>query len=110
MLEAVIADTKLSVTSLRVDGGMSQNLMFMQSLANTTGLNIEISPVTEATTLGTAFLAGIAVGTWPSINQATGTTKPAKVVTPTQKLDRAQWHEAITRSRGWIQSLSSLDF
>ena len=110
MLEAVIADTKLSVSSLRVDGGMSQNLTFMQSLANTTGLNIEISPVAEATTLGAAFLAGIAVGTWPSISQATSTTKPAKVVTPTLKLDRAQWHEAITRSRGWIPSLSSLDF
>jgi glycerol kinase len=110
MLEAVIADTKLSVSSLRVDGGMSQNLTFTQSLANTTGLNIEISPVAEATTLGAAFLAGVAVGTWPSISQATSTTKPAKVVTPTLKLDRAQWHEAITRSRGWIPSLSSLDF
>ena len=110
MLEAVIADTKLSVSSLRVDGGMSQNLTFTQSLANTTDLNIEISPVAEATTLGAAFLAGIAVGTWPSISQATSTTKPAKVVTPTLKLDRAQWHEAITRSRGWIPSLSSLDF
>ena len=110
MLEAVIADTNLSVSSLRVDGGMSQNQTFTQSLANATGLNVEISPVAEATTLGAAFLAGIAVGTWPSIEQATSTAKPANVVTPTEKLDRAQWHEAITRSRGWIASLSSLDF
>ena len=110
MLEAVVADTGLSVSSLRVDGGMSQNQTFTQSLANATGLNIEISPVAEATTLGSAFLAGIAVDTWTSIEQATSTAKPAKIVNPTEKLDRAQWHEAIDRSRGWIASLSSLDF
>ena len=110
MLEAVVADTGLSVSSLRVDGGMSQNQTFTQSLANATGLNIEISPVAEATTLGSAFLAGIAVDTWTSIEQATSTAKPAKIVNPTEKLDRAQWHEAIDRSHGWIASLSSLDF
>lgn len=110
MLEAVIADTKLSISSLRIDGGMSQNQTFTQALANATGLNIEISPIAEATTLGTAFLAGLAVGTWPSISQATDTAKPAKVLSPTTQLDRAQWHEAIERSRGWIASLSSLDF
>ncbi len=110
MLQAVISDTQVSVNSLRVDGGMSQNPTFVQSLANTTGLNIEVSPVVEATTLGTAFLAGVAVGVWPSISHATSTTKPARIVSPTLKLDRAQWHEAITRSRGWIPSLSSLDF
>lgn len=110
LLEAVIADTKLSVKSLRIDGGMSQNQTFTQSLANATGLNIEISSVAEATTLGAAFLAGVAVGIWSSIGQATSTAKPAKIVIPTRKLDRAQWHEAIDRSRGWIASLSSLDF
>ena len=67
MLEAVVADTGLSVSLLRVDGGMSQNQTFTQSLANATGLNIEISPVAEATTLGSAFLAGISVDTWTSI-------------------------------------------
>ena len=110
LLEAVIADTKLSVKSLRIDGGMSQNQTLTQSLANATGLNIEISSVAEATTLGAAFLAGVAVGIWSSIGQATSMAKPAKIVIPTRKLDRAQWHEAIDRSRGWIASLSSLDF
>ena len=110
MLEAVVADTKLSITTLRIDGGMSRNPTFVAALANTTGLNVEVSPVVEATTLGAAFLAGIAMGVWESIDQATQTQKPTKIVTPNATTNRAQWHEAIGRSRGWIAPLSSLNF
>ena len=110
MLEAVVADTKLSISTLRVDGGMSRNPPFIQALANTTGLNVEVSPVVEATTLGAAFLAGVAVGVWGSINQAAETQKPAQIVTQNATTNRAQWHEAISRSRGWIAPLSSLNF
>lgn len=110
MLEAVVADTKLSISTLRIDGGMSRNPTFVAALANTTGLNVEVSPVVEATTLGAAFLAGIATGVWESIDQATQTQKPTKIVTPNATTNRAQWHEAIGRSRGWIAPLSSLNF
>ena len=110
MLEAVVADTKLRISTLRVDGGMSRNPTFIQALANTTGLNVEVSPVVEATTLGAAFLAGVAVGVWGSINQAAETQKPAQIVTQNATTNRAQWHEAISRSRGWIAPLSSLNF
>lgn len=110
MLEAVVADTKLSISTLRIDGGMSRNPTFVAALANTTGLNVEVSPVVEATTLGAAFLAGIAMGVWESIDQATQTQKPTKIVTPNATTNRAQWHEAIGRSRGWIAPLSSLNF
>ncbi|NQV97023.1 MAG: glycerol kinase [Acidimicrobiaceae bacterium] len=110
MLEAALSDTQLSTNSLRVDGGMSRNPTFIQALANTTGRIIQVSPVAEATTLGAAFLAGVAVGTWPSISEATSTWKPVKTVAPNATVDRAQWHEAVNRSRGWISSLSALDF
>lgn len=110
MLEAVVADTKLSISTLRIDGGMSRNPTFVAALANTTGLNVEVSPVVEATTLGAAFLAGTAMGVWESIDQATQTQKPTKIVTPNATTNRAQWHEAIGRSRGWIAPLSSLNF
>lgn len=110
MLDAALSDTQLSTNSLRVDGGMSRNPTFVQALANTTGRNIDVSPVAQATTLGAAFLAGVAVGTWPSISDATSTWKPVKTVAPNATVDRAQWHEAVDRSRGWISSLSALDF
>jgi glycerol kinase len=69
-----------------------------------------VSPVTEATTLGAAFLAGVAVGTWKSLSEAVSTWSPATVVAPNKALDRAQWNEALNRSSGWIPELSALDF
>lgn len=110
LVEAAVGDTGLSIETLRIDGGMSRNNTFVQALANASMLPVEVSPVTEATTLGAAFLAGIAVGTWSSLSEAVSTWKPARVVTPTTSLDRTQWHEAVDRSRGWIPALSSLDF
>lgn len=110
LVEAAKSDTGLPISSLRIDGGMSRNSTFVQALANATMLPVEVSQVAEATTLGAAFLAGVAVGTWKNLPEATSTWKAASVVTPTSGLDRGQWSEAVTRSQGWIPALSSLDF
>ena len=50
--------------SLRVDGGMSANEVFVTALAEAIGRPVEVSPVLEATTLGAGLLAGLAVGTY----------------------------------------------
>ena len=87
---AAEADTGLSIPSLRVDGGMSANPTFVQALANATGKPVEVAPVVEATTLGAAFLAGVATGVWPDLattsadSQAEGDrrTRPASSTGP----------------------------
>ena len=43
---------------------MSRNATFVQALADATQRPVEVSPVVEATTVGAAFLAGLAVGMW----------------------------------------------
>jgi glycerol kinase len=110
LMEATIADSGLPIDTLRIDGGMSKNPTFVQALASATQRPVEVSPVTEATTLGAAFLAGVAVGTWKSLEEACSTWKPASVVEPSAPLNRAQWNEAVQRSSGWIPELSGLDF
>ncbi len=110
LMEATIADSGLPIEALRIDGGMSKNPTFVQALANATQRPIEVSPVTEATTLGAAFLAGVAVGTWKSLEEACSTWKPASVIEPTHTLNRTQWQEAVQRASGWIPELSGLDF
>jgi glycerol kinase len=110
MVDSVVGETKLDIKSIRIDGGMSRNPSFVQALANATGRKIEVSPITEATTLGAAFLAGAEVSFWHSLEQATTTWKPAQIIEPTELLNRAQWHEAVSRARNWIPALSSLDF
>jgi glycerol kinase len=111
LLEASEADSGLRVERLRVDGGMSRNSVFTQALADATGRPVDICRDTEATTLGAAFLAGVAVGVWSSLEQATSLVRPLRSVEPaTPNTTRAQWHEAVRRARGWIPELSALDF
>jgi glycerol kinase len=110
LLEAAEADFGDSIGVIRVDGGMSRNPTFIQALANTTGRAIEVSPQTEATTVGAAYLAGLAVGVWGSFDDIAAAWQPSEIVEPTGRLDRQQWARAIERARMWIPDLSALDF
>lgn len=110
MVDASQADSGLSIDRIRIDGGMSKNPTFVQALANTTQRTVEVSPVTEATTLGAAFLAGVAVGTWKTLPDAVSTWKPSQQVAPSAVLNRDQWANALSRAGGWIPELSGLEF
>ena len=110
LVDAAEADTGLTIPSLRVDGGMTDNPTFVQALANASQRPVEVSPVKEATTLGAAFLAGLAVGTWGSWDDIAATWRPRAVVEPNGTLDREQWAKACDRAAGWIPELSSLTF
>ncbi|MEO6124581.1 MAG: FGGY family carbohydrate kinase [Ilumatobacteraceae bacterium] len=110
LVEAAQVDAGLSIPTLRVDGGMSENPTFIQALANATAKVIEVSPVTEATTLGAGYLAGLAVGTWSGLDEVADSWTPATVVEPNGSFDRDRWRQAVTRSSRWIPDLSALDF
>ncbi len=110
LVAAAEADTGQVVPVLRIDGGMSENPTFVQALANATGKPVEVSRHTEATTVGAAYLAGLAVGVWSSFDDIADAWQPRATVEPTARLDRDQWAEAVSRSRGWIPDLSALDF
>ncbi|HEV8115340.1 MAG TPA: FGGY-family carbohydrate kinase, partial [Acidimicrobiales bacterium] len=110
LLEAAEADSGASVPALRVDGGMAANPIFTQALADASQRPVEVSPVLEATTLGAAFLAGMAVGTWAGWDEVAATWSPARRVEPGRPLDRDRWREAKARAGGWFPELSSLDF
>ncbi len=110
LLEAAEADGACTIPSLRVDGGMSANAVFVQALADACQRPVEVSPVLEATTLGAAFLAGMAVGRWSGEDEVAATWSPRATVEPASRPDRDRWKEACARARGWIPELSALDF
>ena len=121
LLEASEADTGLRAERLRIDGGMSRNGVFVQALADSIGRPVEVCRDTEATTLGAAFLAGVAAGVWRDLAEATSLVRPLRTVQPRDDSSRkavaqgtasprAQWHEAVRRARAWIPELSALDF
>ena len=110
LVDAAEAETGVTIPSLRIDGGMSANPTFIQALANATKRSVEISPVLEATTLGAAFLAGLAVGIWNGWDDVAATWKPLRAVEPNGEAQRERWAVAVDRARSWHSDLSSFDF
>ena len=112
LVEAVEADGDVGIESLRVDGGMSANPVFVQALADAAQRPVEVSPVLEATTLGAAFLAGLAVGVWADMDEVADTWAPTRIVEPRPRTGaaRERWREARARAREWVPELSAIEF
>ena len=111
LLEAAEQDAGTTVAALRVDGGMTANGVFVQALADSVGRPVEVSPEREATTLGAAYLAGLATGVWSEVDELAGLWEPVQVVQPRPSYaDRDRWKEAVERSKAWIPALSELHF
>ena len=106
LLDAMAADAGIALTELRVDGGAAINNTLMQFQADLLGVPVVRPAVTETTALGAAYLAGLAVGYWPSVDAITGQWKvdrrfePAMPRSATASL-RERWTEALQRSKGW---------
>jgi glycerol kinase len=115
LLEAAEADSGLPVPTLRVDGGMSANPVFVQALADAIGRPVEQSATLEATTLGAGFLAGMAVGVWADEEDAAAAYRPARTVEPAlpdsaREARRTRWLEARRRALATIPELSTISF
>ena len=110
LVESAEADGAAQIDTLRVDGGMSANAVFVQALADAAQRPVHVSRVREATTLGAAFLAGLAVGTWSSLDECASLWSSGRVVEPARKLDRDRWRDARSRAERWIPELSGLEF
>jgi len=110
LVDAAEADGAPPVAALRIDGGMSRNPTFVQALADATQRPIEVSPVTEATTVGAAYAAGIAVGTWSGLDEVASLWAPRATVEPARVLDRERWADTVRRAAAWHPDLSSIDF
>jgi glycerol kinase len=67
VLKAMEADSNISIKELRVDGGATANNLLMQFQADMLNTTVVRPVITETTALGAAYLAGLAVGFWSSI-------------------------------------------
>ncbi len=115
LVEAAEHDSGYPIGSLRVDGGMSDNEIFVTALADAIGRPVEISPVLEATTLGAGLLAGLAVGNYGSEDELAETFQPRRVVEPslddTQRSQvRERWLMARAKAEATIPELSGISF
>ena len=68
IVNAMQKDADITLKELKVDGGASRNNLLMQFQADILGTSVIRPTVTETTALGAAYLAGLAVGYWESLD------------------------------------------
>lgn len=115
LLDAAESDGAQSVSSLRVDGGMSANGVFVQALANACLRPVELSRELEATMLGAGLLGAIAVGALSGADEIAGRYRPKAVVEPrlpatVHRALRSRWLEARERAARTVPELSGIEF
>jgi glycerol kinase len=98
-------------TALRVDGGMVVNSWVCQFLADILDVPVERPVVTETTALGAAYLAGLAVGLYPSLESLAEVWRCERRFEPKMSATLRNrlytgWLDAIRRSRGAAPQLS----
>jgi glycerol kinase len=113
LLEAMAADGAARpgtthLATLRVDGGMVASDWTMQFLADMTGIPVERPVVTETTSLGAAYLAGLATGLYKSREALAGQWRRERLFEPAMGEDEraeryAGWQDAVARSRSTRQ-------
>ena len=109
VVECVQADSGLALEALKVDGGASQNDFLMQFQADVLGAPVRRPAQLEATAMGAAALAGIAVGFWNEVGDLAGAGGEVTEFEPALPAERrealyADWKRAVERSRGWVDA------
>jgi len=109
VLEAMQKDSGEKLAELRVDGGATANDLLMQFQADILGVPVVRPKVLETTALGAAYLAGLAVGLWPSREALAARWRAERRFEP--QMDRGhaqellgQWREAVRRAKDWAPS------
>jgi glycerol kinase len=103
---AMVLDSGIGLTELRVDGGASRNNLLMQMQADFLGVPVVRPQVTETTALGAAYLAGLATGYWSGADEIAAQWKAERrfepqLPEPQRRAKLARWRDAVERSKGW---------
>ncbi|MFN2465816.1 MAG: glycerol kinase GlpK [Candidatus Dormibacteria bacterium] len=102
VLEAM-ASEGVRPQEMRVDGGASVMDALLQFQADLLEIPVLRSGTAETTALGAAFLAGLATGTWSSLDELAATWKEAGRFTPAMPAEERRgrldgWHQAVRRA------------
>ena len=106
LVEAMSADTGEPLRFIKVDGGACANNFLMQFLSDILNIEVIRPKVIETTSLGAAYLAGLATGFWVDKNDVSSNSQVDRIFTPSMEAsDRLQktqkWQKAVERSKGW---------
>ncbi len=102
LVDAMLEDSGLSLAEIRVDGGMTVNNGLLQFLSDITEVHICKPTITETSALGVAYLAGLQMGVFESLEDIADKWQQQAVFTPNMTAQTRQqclggWHQAVQR-------------
>ncbi len=103
IMTAMSLDAGIPLKELKVDGGASRNNLLMQFQADILGTKVIRPQVVETTAMGAAYLAGLAVGYWSSIDEIRKQWQVDRIFEPSwdeESMNKAKegWHDAVKRT------------
>lgn len=102
VIRAMQADSGIEIKELRVDGGATANNLLMQFQSDMLQVPVIRPKVLETTSLGAAYLAGLAVGYWKDHREINNQWKEDRIFTP-----QMPEHEAENLKDGWNRALEA---
>ncbi|MDH0674004.1 glycerol kinase GlpK [Empedobacter sp. GD03861] len=108
LIKSMKSDVEGEIKELRVDGGACANNVLMQFQADLIENEVIRPKVLETTSLGAAYLAGLAVGYWKNIDEIKVQWKQDRVFKPEMNSDKRAdllkfWNKAVKRTQNWIE-------
>jgi glycerol kinase len=109
LVKAMEADAGVTMTSLKVDGGVTASGLAMQLQADTLGIDVIRPVVPETTALGAGYAAGLAVGVWETAEDFRANWhEDRRWISSIDPADREAglkaWHKAIERTLDWVDA------
>jgi glycerol kinase len=107
VLDAMEKDSGVKLTALKVDGGMVHNQLLMQFQADILGVPVIRPTVSETTSLGAAYAAGLAVGFWDDLEDLRQNWGVDQIWQPRMSKEQratryAGWKKAVQRTLDWV--------
>lgn len=108
VIDTMQVDSGIDIQQLRVDGGAAMNNLLMQFQADILGIDIARAKNLETTALGVAFLAGLSVGYWESMDELKELNATGQLFQATMNESRKEklykgWRKAVKATQVFAQ-------
>jgi len=106
ILNTMVEDSGIELKTLKVDGGATNNKFLMQFQSDILDKKVERSEAFETTALGAAYLAGLSVGFWKSLDEVSSINSSnfefrPKMSTKESEKYYSKWKRALEKSKKW---------
>ena len=108
VLHTMEEDAEIKIHSLKVDGGAAANNYLMQAMADISNVPVDRPSCVETTALGAAYLAGLAVGYWNSMEEIQANWASERIFMPAISEEQRRkmlhgWKKELRCARSWAQ-------